>query len=402
MMRRSPSSRYSPHTAATSGILIWTLAGYPALAALVAHTDLPSQAASIPVRSIVFLSALWLILRTPYRLPRPPRNVWAICFIAFVGIYLLRLAFDLASNVPGTIFNASFFLVAALVPAIAVARLPIEYFEEARVAKYLAGLGAVALGATLLGDVASVDVERSLLDATGRLSLDILNPITLGHVAVSTLIAVSVLVRERNVTDMPWLIVGGAALQVLHMTASRGPVVALALVLLVWALFASSAAARMAVIAIGTFAVSFGATLIAEEPELLGRFGSIGEDPSSVERILLQESALRQFLENPLTGSAHVELESLTYPHNTVFEAAMATGVIGVALFGLLLIGILVEIVRRLFRGDRLVPLLALQYLVASQLSGALFASADFWVLAAIMVLAPDREKQFETRACSQ
>lgn len=384
-MNARPGSRAKRDSVAVARILVWTIAGYPLLGMLVAYTSAPTLAASIPVRLIVLATSLWLIIR----LPQSPARGWGRLLLVFWAIYGLRLAADLAAGVPGTPFDLMFFGVTALLPALAVSRVPCHRWDEDRIARSLATFGLVTAGAALLTVVLPFAQDRSLLEQTGRLSFDTVNPITLGHIAVSTLIAMGVLVGRRGIRAAPWLLGVPLALALLQAGASRGPVVALAGVGLAWIFFSLRGARRLialsaiALVALGSLGV------LAADSELVRRLGAIEEDQSTAERLLMQGNAIQQFLANPWTGSAHVELESLTYPHNVVIESAMATGVVGATLYVALTLGVLLSIAARLRRGERVVPLLGMQYLISAQLSGSLFASSALWVLTAMMLAAP-------------
>jgi O-antigen ligase len=384
-MSGRPGSRARRDAGAVARILVWTIAGYPLLGMLVAYTSAPSFAASIPVRLIVLATSVWLLIR----LPQSPARGWGRLLLVFWAIYGLRLAADLAAGVPGTPFDVLFFGATALLPALAVSRVPCQRWDEDRIARSLAAFGLVTAGAALLTTVLPFAQDRSLLEQTGRLSFDTVNPITLGHIAVSTLIAISVLVGRRGIRAAPWLLGVPLALALLQAGASRGPVVALAGVGLAWIFFSQGSARRfivlgaVALLALGSLGV------IAADSELVRRFDAIEEDKSTAERLLMQGNAIQQFLDHPWTGSAHVELESLTYPHNVVIESAMATGVVGATLCIALTLGMLLSIAARLRRGERIVPLLGMQYLINAQLSGSLFASSALWVLTAMMLAAP-------------
>lgn len=376
-----------------SRIVIWTLVGYPLLGVLVAYTTLPSIVASASVRGVVFVTAMLLILR----LPQQKFTSLGWCLVMFLVLYLVRLVVDLVQGVAETELHLLFFVVTALVPMLAVARVPFTYWDEFYIAKGLAVFGFVTSIAAISANFVQEYESRSLLELTGRLSFDTVNPITLGHVAVTTMIAVVAIYRSTGIKK--WLLLLPAAAIMLYMSASRGPVAALAII--VCAIFFYSlrgrakCAALCAALAMGVAAFFF----VDAESEMIRRLVTTQEDQSTTERMQMQTAAIGQFIESPLIGSAHVELESLTYPHNPIVESAMALGIIGLGLFVVLTLGMAARIVKKLQSGGFLMPILGLQYLIAAQLSGSLYSSADFWVLSSILVLAPNVEPKLFSQA---
>lgn len=302
--------------------------------------------------------------------------------MAFLLLYLARLIWDwLIADVPGAAEATVFFLLTALLPCAALA-LAAPGMPERPAALLLVAIGgAVSAGAVLM-QLLGLGMDHSLTEQTGRLSFEAVNPITLGHVAATTLIASLCLMRHRlGIFRMGWVIAAAFAAGVcLLLSASRGPALALALCTLVF------------VLAIGRWSWVMLITLLLvpavlnEGSELWLRFVGIAEDESTSERLLLYNNAISQFLAHPLFGSAFVDPDTLTYPHNLFIETAMALGVVGLGALMPVLARASLRAIKQLRRNNILVPLLFVQYLFAAQLSGAIYGSAALWMTTALLV----------------
>jgi O-antigen ligase len=269
----------------------------------------------------------------------------------------------------------------------------VEWFRERELARLLFILGALVGGTALLIALSGVSTSRSLWEVTGRLSFDAVNPITYGHVAVTTLLsAVCLWLYRPSAVGRGWLLAGSLiSLFVLQQTGSRGPALALVLGLVLVGLYRRRA--RVLV----TLIITLGSAMmiLTGSGALDARTRSVEDDPSTLERILVQANALEQFLANPLTGSAYIETTLMMYPHNVFIEAAMATGIVGLLLFVGVSAAVLGCIWRMLREGRLLLPLIAMQYLVASMLSGALYLSNSLWLSMAV-VLIYNRPKRYK------
>jgi O-antigen ligase len=371
-------------SSATGWVLALVLVGYPVVGLLGSAFNWNSITASAPFRiAVVALSAvLWA--RSPSVLIFVRQSPWLVVFTA---VYLSRLLWDLrVSNVPGAAEALAFYLVTVLLPVIPIA-LSAARLCEKQAAK---AIGLVAWLACVLAVVMYVmgwGLDRSNTELTQRLSFEAVNPITLGHAAVTAIIASLTLVRHRSVGMRPLVIVAviPAALACLLLSASRGPLLTLGFCTLAYLCTVSSWRNRM-LLGVGIPILAILAVNVLDEPQLLLRFSGMEEDKSALERLLLQTNAIQQFLSSPVFGSAFVELELLTYPHNLFIETAMATGLIGLACMGMIIYGCVIQFTRRLRDGETLVPLLWLQFFLAVQFSGSLWGAAGFWCMSAVLL----------------
>jgi hypothetical protein len=107
----------------------------------------------------------------------------------------------------------------------------VRFLPERSTAWLLAIIGGLASVLALFVEFSGLGAERSLMEATGRLSFEALNPISIGHAAATTLLAVICLLRYRMSTAprLLMVILSLAAFACLLLAGSRGPIVALVL-----------------------------------------------------------------------------------------------------------------------------------------------------------------------------
>ena len=369
-----------------------SIMAYPLLGTLVAFTSLPSLAASVPVRASVLVLSLLLISRLNESALRPaPYRV----IILFWLLYLLRLLWDLfVAQVPVAgefLFNFLFFSV---LPTLGL--MHAQQLDERRLASLLLRMGCATCIVAVLANYSDLASARSYTEiAEGRLFLETVNPITFGHAGVTTLLAAFVLVRLRPAWSTWLFVTAGAALGLvtIQMAASRGPLISLFVCIV--ALGLVKRRYRWMLLPVFAAAAAVLGGLVGESDSLLvSRVAGSTLTENAEVRIVLQANAIQQFLDGPLLGSAIVEREFQDYPHNPLIEAAMAMGVLGLGLFLVISWNILAGILRHLRSGSMLVPLLALQAFSAAQFSGALASSSVMWMLMAVVVLPPARQRR--------
>ena len=394
MVLRSPSSPHSQarllertrvtNIRAARTLFVWLLVaafvGYPLLGSLVAMTDWPSLAGSVPIRSFVLLVSLHLM--STFRENRLTTSAKLTLF--FWLLYLSRLLWDLIiPGIPGADEALAFFVVGGVTSSLTAMLVPATIWDEARLARLLAIVGAMICIIALVATTFGLAESRSLFDATERLSFDTVNPITYGHVAVTTLIACFRLSgtdsdsRSRAFSGLAAL----AAVVLLQSSGSRGPLVALAVCVAALGLCNR----RYRVIVLISIPLLVLQALWTDDSALQQRVSIVEDDPSTLQRILLQTSAIEQYFDSPIFGSAFVELQSNTYPHNPNIEAAMATGTLGLIIFVLICGLAMWRAIALLRAGWVVIPLLAIQFMVAAQFSGSLSESNQLWIVIGLM-----------------
>jgi hypothetical protein len=367
------------------GNLIFALVviGYPLSAAVSQMLGVLTGEINVAFRAMVAAMAagmiFWTVVRRALRID--------ILISVFLAIYIIRLWYDFSySSFPAISRDIQFFIAVVLLPALAMANGR-SWFDEKSALWLIAligGLGAVlvAYTVTFLVDTNSLLV----LSQGGRLSFELLNPISVGYhglyVAGASLL---LLLRSRRLTTLavcaPAILLG---LYLLITGGSRGPIVALlACLILVGSASASANLGYLvaAIIATGLVA-AFGL------PEVLSnRFSSVGTDASSLERLYYLQSAFDVMLEYPLTGYSYVEPVTGEYPHNLLLEAGMAIGVGGAAMMLWMLISMTIKARQVASSGQYLVPLVGVAGIVTGTFSGAIWGAG---ILFCSMILLRD------------
>ena len=245
-----------------------------------------------------------------------------------------------------------------------------------------------------------------------RLSTDVINPVTLGHLGASlSLLSVSkpasVRPARRIASALLSSVLGFCFIAGLLLTigsASRGPMLAVLVGLFALAVLRPGRSLSVGVLTRGLPLVLLVAGLGAMLAFFVQEFTEFRPiervttfmDESNTERSRLGVAAWLQFTESPWFGDALFERVELTYPHNVLVEALMATGILGF----LAVCGIFIMMGRAilrvlLYRPDAAwVAMIALQSILVSLISGSLFQSGIFWVYAtAVVVVASPRHE---------
>lgn len=360
-------------------IITLSILAYPMLGTLVAFTSLPSLVASVPVRVLVLLLSLFLVLSTP-RWVWTSSGVWL--FFLFWVMYFARLMWDW--HIVG-IPQASEFTLNFIIFSIPTALAFIQplVINERKLGLQLISIGVFTCFLVILAYYTGLTAERSTTELVqGRLFLETVNPITFGHVGVTVLIAALSMASYCN-RKIEWAFLASAAIAgcaVVQLAGSRGPL--LALVVCVLALVLIRKYYRWLLLLILFFVGLLMSVDVPEESDnvLVSRlYSSLSNDDPEI-RILMLEGAWRQFYDSPWFGSGILETQFEDYPHNVFLEAAMAVGLSGLLLLTFISLIALWRIFSALREGELLLPLLALQSLVAAQVSGSISQSASMWM----------------------
>jgi O-antigen ligase len=265
----------------------------------------------------------------------------------------------------------------------------------------------IALFAFLVGGLGLGRSTNSELVETGRLSLAVLNPISVGHAGASGIIVATCWLAfdkrtsgsRRVLIAVPAVIL---ALLTMLLTGSRGPLVALAFAGLYLAFvvfrhnrlfqwFFVAAIAGLTVIAIGSLATAW-SQLIGVDSDQVITVGSRTIEEMRVKesyvRWLLLVSSFNVFLERPLLGGAIVDPVTRMSPHNLFLESLMSTGIVGGACF-LMFVAATIRAWFKIFLSRpevAWIALLSIQYTVGGLFSGAIWSSSGFWTFAAAAI----------------
>jgi hypothetical protein len=213
------------HQALLAAVLLALCAvGYPVAGLLAAVMDWPSRWTSVPFRAGVAMLSVTLLALLPWR--GRPLSQWAWALAGWLALYALRLAHNVLEAYPGAAHELLFFSLAVVLPVIALIRCDLDAVET-RLRAPVVWLAAGIVAAAIVGDYLGWFGANSFM-FTGRLSTSTVNPITLGHTAVSLLLALVAwqIQGESRYRWVLWALVG-LGLIGLSYAGSRGPYVAL-------------------------------------------------------------------------------------------------------------------------------------------------------------------------------
>lgn len=377
-------------------VLVMSFPGYPLVAAFATMFGLPNTPISLAMRALNFCLALLLIVTGIACRRGRGASVLLLLLVLFWGAYAVRLYVDTLYDPLFLGRDVSYYWVWAiggsLVPMLGLAmrtnrpEQADDYFRWL----YLATFAGCFLSMFLA--TGTVSNESGMEYESGRMRLEALNPISLGHLgAMLVELSAWALLFHR-----PWargsrrlLLLAGLAIgaYVLLAANSRGPLLAAMACFLFLLCFVSFRYkfAVMAFLLVGAVAVVPLSVYLEEAHNInaLSRlFGmSLNEHAQQSSRLDLYASAMDVFWANPWLGGAMEDPATLSYPHNIIIESLMALGLFVTVLF----IGLLVGLGARAAVLFRRYPqygwpaLLFLQYLVGAQFSGSLYGSTFLW-----------------------
>jgi O-antigen ligase len=381
------------------------IAGYPLVSAMALALQADTRSFSIAYRMLVLALLMVMVLRwVMLRTKLVSMDTVAAIFALWI-LLIVRAAWDrwvAVSSPPFGDRGWDEFMVlmvgAGFLPALAFLERPTPATLN-RAQSLIQIIGGIALAL-----IAVVGLDAVLLARIDRLSTETLNPISLGHLALSVLIVsmTGSAATERMTfsVGVAWVLRTGIALcaaVLLVASASRGPIIA-ALVVLLLAAFAPGTRGTMRYGALGRAAMVFAIVAVGvaamfwlEDNTALRPLERLENwsDASTNERVAVSQGAFLQFWSSPIIGSALYELETGIYPHNIIVESLMAGGVIGFAL----LVFVIVKCSRTALhllsipQGASWLGLLYFQYLVGAMFSGSMFSEMHLWALS-IAVLA--------------
>lgn len=391
-------------------IYVLTVIGFPLVATVPSIVGVSSQVATVPYRVLVLGLALGILFGWWVRGTRICFNSAVLATLALWALLLARMVFDTVIDpLPGQInIPVSQFLQlsvgACFVPALAFLEFPSDRtLDLAR--RWIEVLGAVAMLAILYVGLRGVFQGQVLY----RLATPVLNPISVGHVGVSVLIVTLCgMADSGRIARLLRTLLIALCVVVIVASVSRGPIAAALVAVLLVALRLRgqkrkiglpAMLLRIALIMAGSAAVVYAVNLLEEGGyiDFIGRLTDTLQDVAAQERAAMIAGAWRQFTDNPLLGSAFVELRFMMNPHNILLESLMALGIAGLALLLLSMTASLVATAQVLRAGSRhaWVGLIYLQYVINAMLSGSLFTDNAFWAFGlGVIALAENLRRQ--------
>jgi O-antigen ligase len=311
-----------------------------------------------------------------------------MALVLFLGAYLVRLYVD--SYILG-VFRADvamLFYAGGVLPPVAAVLFAGRTVNPDELIRpvFFAALAASSL-LFLIGILGlQSEIISSMEQTGGRLNLETVNSITIGHVGATLLIA-CIAAWYHPARLLPKVLIAAAAVvavATMFQAGSRGPFVALAFCLIVY----SVVARRWGVVFAGVIAVlTIALTSSTDQIVIFDRFTTVGWDASSAARFLTQDYAIAEFLDHPFFGSAYIEPATLDYPHNLILDTAMALGLVGLVLLGIMLFQAGREVAARLREGRFLIALLGLQFFMAAQFSGSIWGHSNLFTVIALLLV---------------
>jgi O-antigen ligase len=385
--------------------LTGSLAGFLIASYLPGYFGVSSRVITVPFRGLLLI----LLLYTGYRWLDAGQlrfriSVTSLLAVFFWTAYCLKFIVDVALlqihlGTPSPAGDMTLYLFGMSLPAFVVFYLirDVNLYRKALIWTML-GLGACCL-VSMIRTRTAQDVA---IHGTGYDANEILNHIGYGHMGVTAAILGLFVFLRIDRIRRPWylrLLGAGIACAggfTILASSSRGALVA-GIVLLPAVVYMGlrRGSKILTIVMVVVFGVVLSATStyltrngvkLERQLEFATAYGLA--DPSIRSRDTMLRDALREYEDHPWVGDYIVERNTLSYPHNAIAEAFMATGTFGGAAFALL---VLIAI-RQAFRLIRRNPAMAwislcfYQQLIGSMFSGGLYNNAMLWGMMAIML----------------
>jgi O-antigen ligase len=359
------------------GNAVFSLAfvGFPLSASLSQLFGFEGSTLNISFRAtylgLAMILLLWTLARGTYRVD-PLIGI-------FLFFYSMRIIYDYGySPVPSIEEDALFYIVATLIPTLAIAGGR-DWYDEGMTLKIILVIGG-ATGVLISYILLTTGINANANTSVDRATLEFLNPISIGYHGLFLAIAGLMLFARRPFASLRVLCSAATLLGIFLLVASgsRGPIVAL-----VGAVLLTGAANhRTNVIYLFGGALILGWFIYSGIPDIfIERFRNLTYDPSALTRIYALQLAIDAALDNILAGYSYIEPITGIYPHNLLAEAAMALGLGGFILMGALQIALLKGAWKTARSGELFLPFVGTMMFVNAWISGSIWGSALFFML---------------------
>lgn len=333
---------------ALAAFMAWALFGHTFLTIMAVLLQRDTRTLTIGSRMAVLGIAAWLILSKVVSGQRREKafTVGSLAFVGFWIIYLVRMAFQYSPNtyIAGSDETMDYAVMMSVgvcfIPSLAIL-LTREWRMQRQVFAFSFTLAAIAATGMVLAYKATlVNFEGRTRSGLYEGEFMTLHSLTLGyHGAYLIILGIFLLVEKigpiwlQGGVAVPPILLGGL---LLVGSASRGPMLALVLVTLVYLISKMSVGRikqTVLVLAGGVASVILLAIYIEMTGSVLfRRVFNLAEDIAtgqrSAGRLDLYYSSYLQFLRSPIIGDSFIP-DIGRYPHNLILESMMATGVIG-------------------------------------------------------------------------
>lgn len=378
-------------------IFVMILIGYPISVAITTIFGMDDNFISITYRLIVLVAASVLLFLSWYQYGLKI-NYKILIGASFIIFYVGRMLLEWVGNSGDAKFDWSdfwlFLLLVCLVPALPYVwekNIPDESSTPYLIIIF--GIIGLVLNFYLNFHVGNLSLKDQLF--SGRLENERLNPITYGHIGVSTaVVGLWAVIIKKKINILTIL---GVSIGVLGIIASgsRSPFISLIICVLVILMKFRFRANKFSISLIATFltvSILFGLFVDFDNIYIFSRAKtSMFEDDA---RSQIFSDAYHAFLDHPFLGTGYL---FDTYPHNIVLEAFMATGILGgILMITILLIGIVASLSILKNKNFSWISLLFIQYLILSMVSGSIYYSNILWMLwVCVVSVSANRLKNF-------
>lgn len=356
-----------------------SITGYPLIGVIsaVTHNDDLSDVFRAGVLALAAVCFFFLGRMRDFRFG----SIW---LLGFGCLYLTKLWLDVEYGIEGADDAMLYALITAFGPAILISTSTSKWFE-ANTALAILVISALAVAGIIWLDYTGADVMTR--DYSDRIQLEKLNPISIGHTAVTALIASYVLLLHvRSIAARIAIsVVAAASLYTVYLAGARGPVMSLLACLVLFQVLKPKAMTAVWAMLLAAGCILF--LSLTDITPLLEKFNlaTLDGNRSALARFESITLSWDLFTENPWLGYG-TQLPVFRYPHNLFMEVLQATGVVGMAIFCVVLVQ-MYSAMR--FLADRrlpLLPLLTTQFFVGAQFSGSIYGNGSFWIAAAVMI----------------
>lgn len=359
----------------------------------------------IILRGLILLASIVLLFSSTLTSELNERTPYYIsAFFIFWFIYLSRIIFDLYINpIPilsknvDTTKVANFALFMCFLPSLTIYlnRSNIDIYSISRNILDWIFLESVVVLILMIyffkSNFINVFTNRSLI--THGDTFFPINPITISRIGASLVLAsiyTYTFLRKLSVRKFILYLILGLVLLIIG--GSRGPFISLFVILFILSLkWMNSLKYYLYVlfVLIVVYIVSIKFNL--QEIDFIVRILSLG-DSDSFDRIGHWNSALSQFIANPIIGDKIFDDYLGSYPHNLILEVFMSVGLLGGIFFSLFFIALIRRILKVIFYYDLeigLIGALCLLYFIFSLSSSSIYYSIELWSLIALLLFYP-------------
>ena len=354
-----------------------------------------------PYRALMLLLALMLIVSNPIKTKTIKYNRAVNVFLAFFIIYFLRIIIDLFFRDvyvhPIWRQTTIQLILFSVLPSMWATIRCAQYVDYDRLNKWLICCSVVTLILLLFnqsqGTLLLVGDEEST-----RMKANVaMDSLSLGYTGC-TLFFISLVWFLYHKNKFVWnsllIVMMGGAFIIMIRAASRGPLIAF-VVMLLMVLYSSkknkSLAAIISILAITIIWLNIDVILyyIGELSPIMGQLMSAtAYEGDSSGRNLLYANAIDVFLRNPIFGEKFV-LDIGFYSHNSLLDVLMALGLVGGLVWLYLMIkDLLVTSYHFLHHSSlMIIGLLSVNEIVKNLFSGTIYTNDNMIVLMAIVLL---------------